>query len=519
MKKEVLSLTKKKIGQGMLFTAGFMAMATLLSKALGLVRNSMLTAYFGSGMESDAFLTASTLPTLLFDIVIGGVISASFIPVFNSIMSKRGKEYAMRFVNKFVTLILCISVIIMAVGILFAGPLVSLQTNYGPEKHALATRLTIIMFPMIIFTGLAFSFVGLLQSFGEYKIPSLISLVSNMAIILYYVLLGKRFGIYGLAVTMVVAWSLQFLIQLPCVLKFGVRYRPDFRFKCEEIKQTLMLAGPMLIATWVQPLYSIVNQRFASNIDSAVTYIQQSNQLYIMVVGVFSFVVTNLIFPKLAQAVARADMSAAKKLTADSIRSIVLIIAPLMAGFIILSKPVTSIIYHYGKMKQSDIDAISMLLKFYSVGMLGLGLNEVLSKAFFSLSDSKTPMRNSIISMVANIALAWLLYKVMSTNGLALAAACGSVINAVLNWLCMSKKYPDMIKRSDIADMVRSVISAAVMGAVILFVYKLISGHFDGIFGNIVICALCAAVGIMVYVALLYFEGESDIRNILKRKG
>ena len=155
------------------------------------------------------------------------------------------------------------------------------------------------MFPMVIFTGLAFSFVGLLQSFGEYNIPSIISLVSNLAIILYYVVFGKKFGIYGLSVTMVIAWSLQFIILIPWIKKFGSKVQADFKFKDPYIKQMLLLAGPMLISTWVQPLYSIVNQRFASNIDSAVTYIQQSNRLYIIVVGVFSFVVTNLIFPNL----------------------------------------------------------------------------------------------------------------------------------------------------------------------------------------------------------------------------
>lgn len=495
-----------------------MAAATLLSKALGLVRNSMLTAYFGSGMESDAFLTASTLPTLLFDIVIGGVISASFIPVFNSIISKRGKDEAMKFVNNFVTLILCISAVIAVLGIVFSGTLVSLQTHYEGEKYVLAARLTAIMFPMIIFTGLAFSFVGLLQSFGEYRIPSIISLVSNLAIILYYVLLGNKFGIYGLAVTMVIAWSLQFLIQVPWIKKFGVKFRFDFNFKNENIKQTMLLAGPMLIATWVQPLYSIVNQRFASNINSAVTNIQLSNQLYIMVVGVFSFVVTNLIFPKLAKAVAQEDMDEAKKLTVTSMRAIVLVIAPLMVGFMLLSNPITSIIYHYGKMDQTSINSISVLLKFYSVGMLGLGLNEVLSKAFFSLHDSKTPMRNSIISMLINIALAFILYNLMSTNGLALAAACGSVANAALNWICMKKKYSDVIKAKDILTMLKCIVSAVIMGVIVYFVYRFIGRYADGMAGNVIVCAVCGAVGITVYGISVYVTGVEDIKNIIGKR-
>lgn len=128
-------------------------------------------------------------------------------------------------------------------------------------------------------------------------------------------------------------------------------------------------------------------------------------------------------------------------------RAIVLVIAPLMAGFIVLSKPIASVIYGYGKMGAEDVKAISTLLKFYSVGMLGLGLNEILSKAFFSLQDSRTPMRNSVISMVINILLAYVLYNVMATNGLALAAAGGSIVNAVLNWVLYAQKVSRYDKR------------------------------------------------------------------------
>ncbi len=227
----------------MLATAVFIAAATLLSKVLGQVRDSLLGAYFGAGMESDAFLTASTIPTTLFDVIIGGVISAAFIPVFNRIMAEKPREEADRFVNKYITMILMITAAISVFGIIFRSPLVSFMApNYDAEKADLAANLTAIMFPMIIFTGLAFSFVGILQSFGEYNVPAIISLVSNTAIILYYVFFGKRFDVYGLAVTMVIAWGLQAAVQLPWIKKFKIRWRPDFRFRDENIISAIKLA-------------------------------------------------------------------------------------------------------------------------------------------------------------------------------------------------------------------------------------------------------------------------------------
>ena len=502
----------------MLLTAMFMAGATLLSKVLGLVRDSMLTAYFGSGMESDAFLTASSIPTQLFDVVIGGVISATFIPVFNDIMAKRNREDAMKFVNKFVTLILMISIAVSVLGIIFASPLVSLQTHYDGEKHLLASQLTAIMFPMIIFTGLAFSFVGLLQSFGEYNVPSIISLVSNAAIILYYLVFGKKFGVYGLAVTMIIAWSLQLIIQIPWLKKFGVKYRPDFGFKDPAITQTIRLAGPMLISTWVQPLYTLINQRLASNAESAVTYIQQSSRLYIIVTGVFSFVVTNLVFPKLAQAVANNDKEETSSLIVTSLKSIFLVILPIMAVFMVAAEPIANVMYGHGQMSAEGVQSIGNLLSLYSIGMLALAVNEVLSKAFFSMQDSKPPMRNSIISMGVNIALAYVLYHYLSTPGLALATVGGSITNAFLNYICMVKKHPGMFKASDKLTIMKIVVCGVVMAAVMYGAYTFIITKTDisTIMGSIAAVASSGAIAVVVYMVLCIALKIDVIVDIIK---
>lgn len=513
-------MKEKSAGQKILLTAVFMVAATLLSKVLGLARDSLLTAFFGAGIESDAFNTASTIPTTLFDVVVGGVISATFIPVFNNIMAERGKDEAMGFVNKFVTMIVCITVLISILGIIFRSQLVSfMAAGYETEKQHLAANLTAIMFPMIIFTGLAFSFVGLLQSFGEYNIPSIISLVSNLAIIIYYVTLGKKFGVYGLAVTMIIAWSLQFLIEVPWIRKFGVKFRPDFRFKDKYIIQAIKLAGPMLIATWVQPLYTLVNQRLASNIDSAVTYIQQSSRLYLIVTGVVSFVVTNLIFPKLAQAIADKRDDDAKNLFSMSVRSMFMLILPLMAGFMILSRPVATVIYGHGKMTGEGISAISTLLKYYSIGMAGLAVNEVLSKTFFSMQESKIPMINSIISMIVNVVLAYVLFNYMQANGLALATACGSICNAILNAVSIRRKYPGMMKKKDFITIFKSVFSTVIMAAVVFAIYSFMGGRFDGLIGNLLLIAVCGGAGVIVYALLLLITGVDDLKNILHRKG
>ena len=224
--------------ENMLKTAGFMAIATLLAKVCGLVREMLIAAFFSTGYLGEAYLAATQLPMTLFDIVIGGVISASFIPIFNDLLQKKNREEAMRFANNFIGMILTVCTLITAVGILFSDQLITLLApDFNAETHQLASQLSMIMFPMIIFTGLAFSFVGILQSFGEFNIPAVMSLLSNLCVILYFPLFGKRFGVHGLAVAMLISWSVQVFVQIPALRRFSFHFRPRLHMTDPDIRR------------------------------------------------------------------------------------------------------------------------------------------------------------------------------------------------------------------------------------------------------------------------------------------
>ena len=500
-----------------------MAFATFISKVLGLVRDSLMGAYFGAGIEADAFMAASKLPTTLFDMVIGGVISASFIPVFNSILTKKGKDEAKGFANKFITMIILVTLIISVVGILFAEPLVRFMApNFGAEAHDLAVKLTSIMFPMIIFTGIAFSFVGILQSYGEYNIPAIISLVSNTALIVYYILVGKRFGVTGLAVTMVIAWSLQVIVQIPSLIRLKFKYKPDFRLRDSSIKEAVVFAIPMLVSTWVQPFYTLINARFASHMEGAYSSLEYANRLYLIVTGVFSFVVTNLIFHKLARANASDDKKEANELVAISIKSIVMVIAPLMAGIVILAKPITSIIYGHGELA-SHSGVVATALACYATGMVFLALNEVLSKTFFSMKKSVTPMITSLVSMLFNIILVMTIYPfikgdiVRLTGGLAIAAAGGSIVNALLNGAMLFRLSEGFINRDGVITILKSLAAAAVMAAVVRIVYMFI-GTADTFMGSIITCVVCGIVGVAIYAIMLVLLRVKEIMGFIPKR-
>lgn len=503
-------------GKKLLKTASFMALATFLAKACGLVRESLITAFFGVGTTVDAYFAASQLPTTLFDMVIGGVISASFIPVFNGIYQKENKEQAMSFANKFIGMILTATVLLSVFGIAFSKELICgiIAPDFSAQTAELAAQLSKIMFPMVIFTGLAFSFVGILQSFGEFNIPAIMSLVSNVAVILYFPLFSRKFGIYGLSVMILISWSLQVIIQIPSLKKFGYRFAPRLDFRDKNIRQALALALPMLISTWVQPLYSLVNTRLASGADGVVSVLNCSNRLYLVMTGVFSFVVTNLIFPSLSRSAAADKDDEAKKLVVGSLKAITLVIVPVMICFILLSEDIIGIIYEHGLFSHDKTIITAGTLSCYSLGMIGLAYNEIMSKTFFSMKNSKTPMVSALISMAANILLAYLLYSRIGVYGLAFATAGGSTVNAVCNFIAYRVQKGRLFAKGDLADIVKTFAAGALMAITVLFAARFTAGSFaKDTIGYIIHGALSGVAGTAVYLISAYLLGISSFRN------
>ena len=298
--------------------ASFMAIITVASKFLGLVRSMMLAAFYSTGPELTAFLAASKLPLTLFYITIGGVITAALIPVFNRILVKEGKEKAFEFANEYINLIIIFTTILAVIGIIGAKGLMGFTLSGNdilPETRQLAVNLSRIMFASIIFTGIAYSLVGMLQSNGQFYIASILSLISNTMVICYLIMCGPGASIYGLAVVMLIGWAMQVVIQIPSIRKYGYRYKPTFKVLTPPIKSAIVLSVPILISQWAQPLSSLINIKMASYLNggSAVVALEMANNLYIVISGIFGLVISNLAYPYLSRVGLEEDKSADRK--------------------------------------------------------------------------------------------------------------------------------------------------------------------------------------------------------------
>ncbi len=499
-------------------TFSFMFIAMFLAKVLGLVRNMVFANFYGTGFEATAFFTASRIPLQLLDITLGAAISSTFIPVFNEYMQKKGKESAIAFANNFLNVIILISLVLSVLGIIFAGPIVKL---IAPDLDITTMNLTIelskILFPVMLFTAVAYVFVGFLQSMDEFNIPAIISIVSNGILILYLMIFNDKFGVKGASIAMLIGWGTQILVQLPSAIKKGFKYSFKINFKDEGLKKVVKLALPILISSWVQPINNIINLRLASGLEDgqAVSAIEYAYTLYLIVVGVFSYTLSNIIFPELSKLSADNQEDEFREIVKKAIKISIFFIIPMSVGIAVLSSDVIRLIYERGEFTANSTMLTSSALMCYAIGMLGYGLMEILNKAFYAKQDAKTPMYTSAVAIILNVIFSILFVKTIGYTGLPLAASITSILTAIIMLWRIEKKVNRLIDKNTFREVAKALISAGFMGVVIYVISNYIEMNL------ILSLGVSVVIGVLVYLSLgviLKSETVLDGINILKKK-
>lgn len=486
-----------------------MMMITLVGKVLGLMREQFLAANYGLGMEASAFMVASRIPRTFFDAVFASAISASFIPIFNEYMQKKGKQAAFSLANRFITLISIITILMTLVGVAFSEQFVWLFANgFDAETAALSASLSRMLFPTILFTAIAFSFVGILQSLDEFNVPAAISVASNAVIICYYIFFNDKFGVYGLTAAFLIGWAMQAFIQVPSLQRKGYWYRPDFHFRDEGLKKIGKLMLPVMISTWIQPINFMINCRFASQLSdgrAGVSALEYANNLYTIIVGVFVLAIANLIFPQLSRISGESDRDAFGNTVKTTLRSMMFLLIPMMVGMMALSEPLVALIYQRGDFDATATSLTSTALFFFSLGVMGYGIQTILSRAFYAKQDGKTPFYSGLVSVALNAVLCALLLKPMGIGGLALAAAASSLAAALVLIIPTVRRYPAMLDGALLRSLGKMAVSAAVMlGFVLGSHHFLVQRLGGGLVARLLTLGLPTVIGIGVYMLMAY---------------
>ena len=511
-------------------TISIVMVITLIGKVLGLYRDHLMAVHYGTaGMEAKAFYVASRIPRVFFDVVFASAIAACFIPVFSEYLTQKGKQEAFRFGGNFLSVMTLLTALLTGLGILFAEPLVTLFADgYDAQTAALAASLTRVMFPTVLFTGVAFSFVGILQAMDRFNIPALISTVSNLVIIGYFYFLDEDYGVYGLAAAYLAGWLLQALVQVPSLKQIGFRYHPNFSFRTDGMRRAFALMGPVMVSTWVQPINLTINSRFGSHLydGAGVSAMEYSTNLYLVIAGVFILSITNVIFPKLSRLTAQHQEAAFRDTLRQTVHGSLFFVLPMAAGLMLLARPLVSFLYGGGEFDEFSVSITSQALVWVSLGMVGYGLQNILSRSYFAKQDGRTPLVAGAVSILTNLGLCMVLTEPLGVAGLAISSTVSSTLYAILLLVPLELRGEGVLSRAFLGDFGKMLLAAVGMFAAVWLARTGLESLLPaGKLGEVVLLGLCAALGAAVYFLLAglmrleEMELARGIWNKLRKRG
>lgn len=474
---------------------------TLISKFFGFARDIALSYFYGASSVSDAYLISLTIPDVVSSFVITGIATA-FIPMYNQIKERDGSERVETFTNNLINSLTLISLVLYVISLLFTPQIVKLfASGFTDSTIEIAIRLTRISVISILFTGLIALSTGYLQNKDNFVMPALIGFPLNL-IIIVSIYISTKTSYYVLAVGLVIATASQLFIMLPSVYKEGFRYKLKVDFKDPDLLLMIKIAVPVIIGSSINQINVLINRTIASNV--AVGGISALNYAYMItffIHGLFVVSIISIIYPSISRMATVKNYEGMKHSIVEAIKAVSLIVVPASFGAIIFSKQIVDLLYGRGQFELDAIKMTSSALACFALGMIFVAIREILSRAFYAMQDTRTPMINASIGVVVNIALTPVFSYFLGVGGLALATSVSAIVTVVLLAVNLRKK----IGAFGIANLIRLfgklIVASITMSLVAWMNYQqlqLITPDTIALFGGIV-------SGVITYGLLLYF--------------
>lgn len=419
---------------------------TMISRVLGLLRDVIVARYFPVDGATDAFFVAFKIPNLLRRFFAEGAFSLAFVPILAEYKEKQSREALQDLIDYVAGTLGLILLLITAIGMMAApfvvevfAPGFSQQADAQPELAAEMLRIT---FPYILFISLAGLVGGILNTFGKFAIPALTPALLNVVMIAFAIWGPPYFDepVLALAWGVFVAGVVQFLFQIPTLLRLGLLPKFKLRRVHEGVKRVMRLMIPALFGSSVAQLNLVINTIIASYlVVGSISWLYYSDRFVELPLAIFGVALGTVILPKLSSDHAKADATQFRSTMDWALRLALLIAVPATLGLMLLAEPILAAVMMHGAFKWSDVEMSALSLMTYSFGLPAFIVVKVLAPGFYSRQDTKTPVKIGLISIFANmvlnllIVLPWFFSGIAGAHaGLALATALAGYVNAGL---------------------------------------------------------------------------------------
>jgi putative peptidoglycan lipid II flippase len=503
-----------------------LTVAALASRLLGWIRLLVIGSQFGASRELDAYFAAFRIPDAIFQLVVAGALSAALIPVFASYRARGQDVEAWTLASSIINLVLIALAglsLVMAIFAPFLVPIVA--PGFDAPTTELTIRMTRIMLLSPVLIGMGAVVTGILNSYQQFTVPAIAPLLYNFAIILAAIFLAPIIGVEGLAVGVAIGSLAHLAVQLPSLARVGQRYDLTIGLGHPGVRRVAWLMGPRTLGLAAGQLNFIVSTILASGLpEGSLTAYNYAFQLSQIPVGVIGVSIAVALFPTLSQDAALGRIGDIRHQVANAVRVLIFIAAPLTAIMVVLREPLTSVFYQYGLFSQTATEATANALLYFAIGLVGHIVVHVLTRAFYAMQDTKTPVAWAVVAVAVNIVLMAFLVGPMGVAGLALALSISAVLEVIGLLWSLRRRLESVEGGEIIRSLLRAGVAALAAGFLMFgglaVVEATVGGLLDNPLGRLLVLLVLAAAGgaiFLVVAAALHSPELVQLRALLRR--
>ena len=512
-------------GQQIARAAGVVMIAYILSTLVGIVRGVVISGAFGTSLELDAYNAANRVTELLFNLIAGGALGSAFIPLFTGYLTRKDTKGAWKLASGVFNALLLILVLVSVVMWIFAPLIVdkllfSLVDHTNPEMLSLTVKLLRTMLPTVIIFGVSGLVMGMLNAHQGFLWSALAPSMYSLGQIVGTLLLPKSLGVQRLAIGAVIGALGHLLLQLPSLFRLPNRfYERVAGFKDAAVRQVMKLMLPRIIGAGVVQLNFVANTIIGLSLGGgAASALSWAFTIMLMPQAAIAQSAGTASLPTLSAQVELGKFDEFKQTFAGIMRVMLMLTLPATVGMIILRVPIIRVLYERGSFDATSTQMVAWALLWYAVGLTAHSLVEVLSRAFYAMHDTRTPVIVGVIAMSGNIALSFAFAAMfrelgwMPLGGLALANSLATTLECLALIFLLGKRVNGLNMKEILQTAIKSLLASAVMGSVLLLWI-----NFFGARNKFLVLIGGLGLGVLVYTLMIWLLKVPEFQVIINR--
>lgn len=500
-----------------MFKSSFIVMViNMLSRILGLVREMIIGSVFGASGMTDAYVSATKIPNFFTTLFGEGSLGTVFIPIYNRGLEEKGKEKTDEFVFSILNLIIAFTSTMSVIMILFSKQILKITTGFAdPERFEAANGLLKIVAFYFLFIALSGVVSSLLNNYKKFAVAASMGIVFNLVIIVGTLLLKNKMGIYGLGVAYLLSGVFQLLMMLPQFFQIMKTYKFVFNLKDLYVKEMFVLMVPTLIGIFGYQINEIVDNRFATMLPAGTaSALNYASRLYLLPIGVFAISLSVVIFPTLSRAVVKNKRKKVRKVVQEGLAMLAFLIVPSSVILFGYAREIVTLVYKRGHFSNKAVTLTSETLQFYALGLLFFSTIHLLTRSHYVYKDRKLPVISSFIGIFTNILLDFLLYKQYRHVGLTFATSFAAMINFLILFVSLQRRYVRINVLKYIAILVISL-----GGSLLSFtISKLVKVSFLGSLSIVVNLLVFLIIYLLIWIAVFMIFADDKFKKDVARR-